>query len=158
MKWSALVTIIFAIAACFTSAAPAQNCGRVSDGSCNCKTQCDGVRSIFSPGHTVAQCRALCVRTFSGCTRGQIRCLRGDLPTVRPQHAAPSATPRSATARSAGGVHRVSCDRFGCHHHVQSWQPIPGRNCVSVPRGIQLTGKGGINKTGYVHRQFYRCA
>ena len=153
VKWSALVIIIFAIAACFASAALAQNCGKVSDGSCNCKTDCDGGRSSFSPGRTVAQCRAMCVRTYSGCTRGQIRCLKADLPTVRPQRAAPS-----APARSTGGRPRISCDRFGCHHHVQSWRPIPGRNCVTVPRGIHLTGKGGINKTGWVHRPFYRCA
>jgi hypothetical protein len=75
MKWFGLAMIILVIAACFASAALAQNCGKVSDGSCNCKTQCDGGRSTFSPGHTVAQCRAMCVKTFSGCTRGQIRCV-----------------------------------------------------------------------------------
>ena len=90
MKWFALPVIIFAIAACFASAALAQNCGKVSDGSCNCKTDCDGGRSSFSPGRTVAQCRAMCVKTYSGCTRGQIRCLRSDLPTVRPQRATAS--------------------------------------------------------------------
>jgi hypothetical protein len=153
MKLLGLATIIFAIAAFFASAATAQNCGKVSDGSCNCKTQCDGGRSTFSPGHTVAQCRAMCVRTFPGCTRGQIRCVGGGLPTVRSQPATPSAPARSAAARR-----RISCDRFGCHHHVQSYQPIAGRNCVAVPGGIHLTGKGGINKTGWARRPFYRCA
>ena len=148
MKWSALVTIIFAIAASFASSALAQNCGRVSDGSCNCKTQCDGGRSSFSRGHTVAQCRAMCVRTFSGCTRGQIRCVGGDLPTVRPQRAAPSAAPRSAAARPAGARQRISCDRFGCHHHVQSWQPIPGRNCVAVPHGNRADREGWDQQDG----------
>jgi hypothetical protein len=64
VKWFGLATIIFVIAACFASAALAQNCGKVSDGSCNCKTQCDGGRSTFSPGHTVAQCRACALKPF----------------------------------------------------------------------------------------------
>jgi hypothetical protein len=68
-----LATIIFGIAAYFASAALAQSYGTISDGSCSCKTRCDGGKSIFSPGHTVAQCRAMCVRAFSGCTRGEIR-------------------------------------------------------------------------------------
>jgi hypothetical protein len=152
MKCFGFATILFGIAVCFASAALAQNCGKVSDGSCNCKTQCYGGRSTFSPGHTVAQCRAMCVRTFSGCTRGQIRCVGGDLPTVRTQRAPPS-----ATAHSAGVHHRITCDRFGCRHQVQSSQPIPGRNCQAIPHGIHLTGKGGVNKTGWTYRQFYRC-
>lgn len=153
MKRFALPAVSFAIATFFASAALAQNCGKVSDGSCNCKTQCDGGRSTFSPGRTVAQCRAMCVKTFPGCTRGQIRCVGGGLPTVRPQRAT-----ASAPARSAGGRSRIGCDRFGCRHQIQSSQPIPGRNCQAVPHGIHLTGKGGINKTGWAHRQFYRCA
>src|SRR5262245_16264755 len=41
MKRLGLATIIFGIVACFASAAPAQGWGKVSDGSCSCKTRCD---------------------------------------------------------------------------------------------------------------------
>jgi hypothetical protein len=157
MKWFALAVIMFASVTCLASPVSAQNYGAVSDGSCSCKTRCDGGNSRFSAGHTVAQCRALCVRSFSGCSRGEIR-LPGIRPGQRVQSAARSAAAPSAPARSTGARHRISCDRFGCHHHLQSLQPIPGRNCVTVSNGIHLTGKGGINKTGWVHRQFYRCA
>ena len=68
-----LAMIIIGIAAYFASAALAQGFGTISNGSCRCKTGCDGGNSIFSSGHTVAQCRAMCVRAFSGCSRGEIR-------------------------------------------------------------------------------------
>jgi hypothetical protein len=101
MKRLGFATIIFGMVACFASTALAQY-GEVSDGSCNCKTQCDGSKSIFSPGRTVAQCRAMCVKAFSGCTAGEIRLPgRRDAAGARPQRVAPSATARSATARSA---------------------------------------------------------
>ena len=157
MRWFGLAAILLAITVCPASPTLAQNYGTVSDGSCSCKTRCDGGNSRFSAGHTVAQCRAMCVRSFSGCSRGETR-LPGFRPGSRVQSAARSAAAPSGPARSAGVRRRISCDRFGCHHHVQSSQPIPGRNCVAVPHGIHLTGKGGINKTGWAHRQFYRCA
>jgi hypothetical protein len=47
MKWFGLAAILFAITACSTSAALAQNYGTVSDGSCSCKTRCDGGNSRF---------------------------------------------------------------------------------------------------------------
>ena len=67
-----LAMIILGVAAYFASAALAQ-LGTISDGSCSCKTRCDGGNSIFSAGHTVAQCRSMCAKAFSGCTRGEIR-------------------------------------------------------------------------------------
>jgi hypothetical protein len=67
-----LAMIIYGVAAYFASAALAQ-LGTISDGSCSCKTRCDGGNSIFSAGHTVAQCRSMCAKAFSGCTRGEIR-------------------------------------------------------------------------------------
>jgi hypothetical protein len=102
MKRLGLAAIIFGIVACFASAALAQGYGNVSDGSCSCKTRCDGGKAIFSPGHTVAQCRAMCVKAFSGCTAGEIRLPgRRNVAGAQPQRAAPSATARSAAARSA---------------------------------------------------------
>jgi hypothetical protein len=68
-----LAVIIFGIAACFASPALAQQIGTISDGSCLCKTRCDGGKSTFSPGHTVAQCRSMCVKAYSGCSAGEIR-------------------------------------------------------------------------------------
>jgi hypothetical protein len=157
VRWFGLAAILLAITTCPASPALAQNYGTVSDGSCSCKTRCDGGNSRFSAGHTVAQCRALCVQSFSGCSRGEIR-LPGVRAGQRVQSGARSAAAPSTPARSAGARRRITCDRTGCHHHVQSWQPIAGRNCVAVPHGIHLTGKGGINKTGWARRPFYRCA
>jgi hypothetical protein len=68
-----LAMIIYGIVAYLLSPALAQGLGTISDGSCSCKTRCDGGNSLFSAGRTVAQCRSMCVRAFSGCTRGEIR-------------------------------------------------------------------------------------
>jgi hypothetical protein len=102
--WRAAAVASFAIpcAATVASAALAQGYGTVSDGSCSCKTRCDGGKAIFSPGRTVAQCRAMCVKAFSGCTAGEIRLPgRRDAAEARPQRAALTATARSAAAPSA---------------------------------------------------------
>jgi hypothetical protein len=120
MKWPAPVAVIFAIAVCLVLPASAQNYGTVSDGSCSCKTRCDGGNSRFSAGRTVAQCRAQCVRSFSGCSRGEIR-LPGVRPGQRVQSAARSTVGPSAPARSAGVRRRISCDRFGCHRSAASF-------------------------------------
>lgn len=93
MKRLGLAAIVFGIVACFASAALAQGWGKVSDGSCSCKTRCDGGNSTFSPGRTLAQCRAMCAKAFSGCTRGETRLPgRRDVAEARPQRAARSAS------------------------------------------------------------------
>jgi hypothetical protein len=98
MKCLGLATIIFGIAA-YASAALAQGYGTISDGSCGCKTRCDGGNAIFSPGRTVDQCRRMCARAFSGCTRGEIRLPgRRDVAGARPQSVARSASVRPAAA------------------------------------------------------------
>jgi hypothetical protein len=158
MKGLALAAVIFGIGVCFASDALGQHFGTISDGSCSCKTRCDGGKSRFSPGHTVEQCRRMCVKAYSGCTAGEIRSSqRRDVAPVPQRRAARSLTAPSATAPSARVGHRVDCDRFGCRHQLISQHPVSGRNCKHSPQGIHLTSNGGINKTGWVHRPFYRC-
>jgi hypothetical protein len=102
MKRLGLAAIVFGIVACFGSVALAQGWGKVSDGSCGCKTRCDGGNSTFSPGRTLAQCRAMCAKAFSGCTRGEIRLPgRRDTAGAQPQRVAPSATAPTRAARTA---------------------------------------------------------
>jgi hypothetical protein len=157
MKGLALAAVIFGIGVCFASEALAL-LGTISDGSCSCKTRCDGGNSIFSAGRTVAQCRAMCVRGFSGCSRGEIRSnQRRDLAPAPQQRAARPTAARAAAAPSARVGHRIECDRFGCQHRVLSERPVAGRNCRHSPNGIHLTGNSGINKTGWSYRSFYRC-
>jgi hypothetical protein len=64
MKGLALAAVIFGIGVCFASDALGQHFGTISDGSCSCKTRCDGGKSRFSPGHTVEQCRRMCVKAY----------------------------------------------------------------------------------------------
>jgi hypothetical protein len=157
MKGLALAAVIFGMGVCFASEALAL-LGTISDGSCSCKTRCDGGNSIFSQGHTVAQCRSMCVRAFSGCTRGEIRSnQRRDLAPALQQRGVRPATTRSAAAPSTKVGHRINCDRFGCRHQTISARPVAGRNCQHVPLGIRLAGNSGINKTGYVRQPFYNC-
>jgi hypothetical protein len=157
MKRLGPAIILFGITAFFAPPALAL-LGTISDGSCSCKTRCDGGNSIFSPGHTVAQCRAMCVRAFSGCSRGEIRSnQRRDLAPAPQQRAARPTAARAAAAPSARVGHRIECDRFGCKHRVLSERPVAGRNCRHSPNGIHLTGNSGINKTGWAYRSFYRC-
>jgi hypothetical protein len=155
MKCVGLVMILVGITFCIVPSALAQY-GAISDGSCRCKTLCDGGKSEFSPGHSVAQCRSMCARAYSGCSAGEIRSIqRRDLARAPQQRAAHSAATK-VTAPSGAG-HRIDCDRFGCRHKIISERPIAGRACQHVPRGIHLTGNGGINKTGWAYRPFYRC-
>jgi hypothetical protein len=47
--------------------------GDISDGNCRCKDQCESSQSIFSEGRSVGQCKRMCQRAFSGCTKGEVR-------------------------------------------------------------------------------------
>jgi hypothetical protein len=115
MKRLGFATIIFGIVACFASTALSQGYGTISDGSCSCKTRCDGGKAIFSPGRTVAQCRAMCVKAFSGCTAGETRLPgRRDAAGARPQRVALAATAPSAAAPSTRAQSANSAAKRQC--------------------------------------------
>ncbi len=155
MKWSAPVAVIFALPSALRYRRPRRTTARSATAAAVARRAATAAirgsaRDVRWRSAELSACDP-----FPGAHAEKSGC-RGAGPGV--QSAARSTVGPSAPARSAGVRQRISCDRFGCHCHVQSWQPIPGRNCVSVPHGIHLTGKGGINKTGWARRQFYRCA
>ena len=47
--------------------------GRISNGNCCCKSECETGQSRFSPGNSVGASKAQCAAAFSGCTRGEVR-------------------------------------------------------------------------------------
>ncbi len=52
----------------------AQGSGKVSDGNCNCKNQCDQFAKAGQlAGPKLAQCKSDCQQKFAGCNKGSQR-------------------------------------------------------------------------------------
>jgi len=48
--------------------------GKISDGNCNCKSQCDGFAKAGQlAGAKLAQCKSDCQQKFAGCNKGSRR-------------------------------------------------------------------------------------
>ena len=51
-----------------------QGSGKISDGNCNCKSQCDSfARAGQLAGAKLAQCKSDCQQKFAGCNKGAQR-------------------------------------------------------------------------------------
>jgi hypothetical protein len=52
----------------------AQGSGKISDGNCSCKNQCDQfAKSGQLAGAKLAQCKSDCQQKFAGCNKGSAR-------------------------------------------------------------------------------------
>jgi hypothetical protein len=73
----AFVLIVSVAVTLSTTAAYAydpQGSGKVSNGSCNCKTNCDQfAKSGQLTGAKLAQCKADCEQKYAGCNKGAQR-------------------------------------------------------------------------------------
>ena len=73
-----ILALVFAVATVLdTSTAFAydpQGSGKISNGNCNCKIQCDQFAKAGQlAGPTLAQCKSNCEQKFAGCNKGAQR-------------------------------------------------------------------------------------